>query len=155
MRFARNLIITGEPDAIKSPQGSGKNVMGKSNVAFKSVEVAEEVAELIAIEEVATPVMTIVKEEPVEVRKLSLDEKIQRVEDLSLMIDRWRTLSESRRKLTTFQIGADSMSSTILMRDAAGNEFKTSNSSVISSVIDEMKRTLDHKVREVEEQINL
>ena len=115
----------------------------------------EEVAELIAIEEVATPVMTIVKEEPVEVRKLSLDEKIQRVEDLSLMIDRWRTLSESRRKLTTFQIGADSMSSTILMRDGAGNEFKTSNSSVISSVIDEMKRTLDQKIKEVEEQINL
>jgi hypothetical protein len=43
----------------------------------------------------------------------------------------------------------------ILLRDAAGNEFKTSNSSVITSVIDEMKRTLEAKVREVEEQINL
>ena len=126
--------------------------MGKSNVA---VAEDQEVVAVQTIQEVVTPVMTIVKEEPVEVRKLSLDEKIQKVEDLSLMIDRWRTLSESRRKLTTFQIGADSMSSTILMRDAAGNEFKTSNSSVISSVIDEMKRTLDAKVKEVEEQINL
>jgi len=43
----------------------------------------------------------------------------------------------------------------ILLRDAAGNEFKTSNSTVITSVIDEMKRTLDVKVKEVEEQINL
>ena len=99
--------------------------------------------------------MTIVKEEPVEVRKLTLDEKIQKVEDLSLMIDRWRTLSDSRRKLQTFQIGADSLSSTILLKDGAGNEFRTANSTVISSVIDEMKRTLDVKVREVEEQINL
>jgi hypothetical protein len=99
--------------------------------------------------------MTIVKEEPVEVRKLTLDEKIQKVEDLSLMIDRWRTLSDSRRRLQTFQIGADSLSSTILLKDGAGNEFRTSNSTVITSVIDEMKRTLDVKVREVEELINL
>ena len=124
--------------------------MGISNVAEKFVVVPEVVAE------VSTPaIMTIVKEEPVEVRKLTLDEKIQKVEDLSLMFDRWRTLSDSRRKLQTFQIGADSLSSTILLKDGAGNEFRTSNSTVISSVIEEMKRTLDVKVREVEEQINL
>ena len=69
------------------------------------------------------------------------------------MIDRWRTLSDSRRKLQTFQIGADSLSSTILLKDGAGNEFRTSNSTVITSVIDEMKRTLDVKVKEVEELI--
>ncbi len=123
--------------------------MGKSNVAEKTA-VAEVVAEVIA-----APVMTIVKDEPAESRKLSLDEKIQRVEDLSMMIDRWRALSDSRRKLQTFQIGADSLSSVIMLKDANGNEFKTSNSAVITSVIDEMKRTLDVKVREVEEQINL
>jgi len=127
--------------------------MGKSNVAEKLVEVQEVVAEV----EASAPVMTIVKDEPAEapVRKLTLDEKIQKVEDLSLMIDRWRTLSDSRRRLQTFQIGADSLSSTILLKDGAGNEFRTSNSTVITSVIDEMKRTLDVKVREVEEMINL
>ena len=65
------------------------------------------------------------RDKPAEVKKLSLDEKIQ------------------------------PLSSVILLRDAAGNEFKTSNSAVITSVIDEMKRTLDLKVREVEEQISL
>ncbi len=124
--------------------------MGKSNVAEKTATVAEVVAEVVA-----APVMTIVKDEPIEAKKLSLDEKIQRVEDLSMLIDRWRTLSESRRKIQTFQIGADSLSSVILLKDANGNEFKTSNSAVINSVIDEMKRTLDVKVREVEDQINL
>jgi hypothetical protein len=125
--------------------------MSKSNVAEKFVVVPE------VITEVAAPaaVLSIVKEEPVEVRKLTLDEKIQKVEDLSLMIDRWRTLSDSRRKLQTFQIGADSLSSTILLKDGAGNEFRTSNSTVITTVIDEMKRTLDVKVREVEEMISL
>jgi len=136
--------------------------MSKSNGFAKSTEaVAELVADLVAVAEVksvetiAAPVMTVVKNVPEEPRKLSLDEKIQRVEYLTLLIDRWRTLNESRRKLQTFQFGADSLSSVILLRDAAGNEFKTSNSSVITSVIDEMKRTLDGKVKEVEEQISL
>jgi len=131
--------------------------MSKLNGSAKANDLVVELAEneVVVTEAPEMPVMTIVKNAPEEPRKLSLDEKIQRVEDLTLMIDRWRTLSESRRKLQTFQIGADSLSSVILLRDAAGNEFKTSNSSVITSVIDEMKRTLEAKVREVEEQINL
>ena len=131
--------------------------MSKLNGSAKANELVVELAEneVVDAEAPEMPVMTIVKNAPEEPRKLSLDEKIQRVEDLTLMIDRWRTLSESRRKLQTFQIGADSLSSVILLRDAAGNEFKTSNSSVITSVIDEMKRTLEAKVREVEELINL
>lgn len=126
--------------------------MGRTNNAEKTVLVAEvvEVAQ-------AVPTMTVVKEEKIEeaARKLTLEERIQRVEDLSMLIDRWKTLNDSRRKLQTFQIGADSLSSVISLRDANGNEFKTSNSAVITSVIDEMKRTLDTKVRDVEELINL
>jgi len=127
--------------------------MSKSNVAEKTTPITVE--EVKTVETVTVPVMTILKNEIEEPRKLSLDEKIQKVEDLTLMIERWRLLTESRRKLQTFQIGADSLSSVILLRDAAGNEFKTSNSSVITSVIDEMKKTLDLKVREVEQQIEL
>jgi len=132
-------------------------IMSKLNGSAKANELVVELAEneVVVAEAPEMPVMTIVKNAPEEPRKLSLDEKIQRVEDLTLMIDRWRTLSESRRKLQTFQIGADSLSSVILLRDAAGNEFKTSNSSVITSVIDEMKRTLEAKVKEVEDLINL
>ena len=128
--------------------------MSKSNIAEKTTDVAE-VEEGKTVEAVPTPVLTVVKNEIEETRKLTLDEKIQKVEDLTMMIDRWRLLTESRRKLQTFQIGADSLSSIILLRDAAGNEFKTSNSAVITSVIDEMKRTLDVKVREVEVLIEL
>lgn len=127
--------------------------MSKNNVAEKAAPIAVE--EVKAVETVPVPVMTILKNEIEEPRKLSLDEKIQKVEDLTLMIERWRLLTESRRKLQTFQIGADSLSSVILLRDAAGSEFKTSNSGVITSVIEEMKKTLDLKVREVELQIEL
>jgi len=127
--------------------------MSKNNVAEKTAPMAVE--ELKDVETVPVPVMTVVKNDPEETRKLTLDEKIQKVEDLTLMIERWRLLSESRRKLQTFQIGADSLSSVILLRDGAGNEFKTSNSSVITSVIDEMKKMLDLKIKEVEVLIEL
>ena len=125
--------------------------MGKSNVAEKTAPVAE------VAEEVAIPTMKVVKEEKVEeaARKLTLEERIQKVEDLSMLIERWKTLNDSRRKLQTFQIGADSLSSVVALRDANGNEFKTSNSAVVTTVIDEMKRTLDIKIRDVESQINL
>jgi len=51
-------------------------------------------------------------------------------------------------------IFCDYLSSPIVLRDARGNEFSTSNSSVITTVVEEMKRTLDSKVREVETLIN-
>ena len=158
MGIIRNLILTAEPDAKASPQGRGKNVMGKSNIAEMPVVVAEKtgkVAENVVVVSETAPVMKVVKNEVEEPRKLTLEERIQKVEDLSMLIDRWKTLNDSRRKLQTFQIGADSLSSVISLRDANGNEFKTSNSAVISSVIDEMKKTLDGKVKDVEELINL
>jgi hypothetical protein len=124
-------------------------------IAEKSVNAAVKGAEGKTAEVSAAPVMTVVKDEPKEERKLSLDEKIQRVQDLTMMIDKWRTLTESRRKLQVFQIGADGLSSVVMLKDASGNEFKTSNSPVITAVIEEMKKTLDEKVREVEGQINL
>ncbi len=131
----------------------------KSVVAVEPVQIAEVSAPVLTIVKNETaekpseiqPPLPDVKEEP---RKLTLEEKIQRVEDLTLLIERFRALAESRRKLQTFQIGADSLSSSILLRDASGNEFRTSNSAVITTVIEEMKRTLDTKVREVETQIN-
>ena len=117
-------------------------------------ETAERKEEVPAPEPANKPVATMTIVEKEEIRKPTLEEKIQKVEDLTLLIDRYWALAESRRKLQTFQIGADSMSSTILLKDAAGNEFRTSNSAVITTVIDEMKRTLDVKVREVETLIN-
>lgn len=103
----------------------------------------------------AQPSMTIVKEEKLEEasRKLTIDERIQKVEDLTLLIERLRNLTDSRRKLASFQLGADAMSSTLQIRDASGNTFSTSNSAVIAEVLVLAKNTLDDRIRDVEAQI--
>ena len=51
------------------------------------------------------------------------------------------------------QLGADWLCLSIRLLDAAGNEFKTSNSGVFNNIIDEMMRTLDCKLCKVEDLI--
>jgi len=51
-------------------------------------------------------------------------------------------------------IFCDFLSSPIVLRDAHGNEFRTSISAMITMVIDEMKRALNTKVLEVKTLIN-
>jgi hypothetical protein len=83
----------------------------------------------------------------------SLEKRIQKVEDLSMLIEKWRKLTETRRNLQTFSLGADGMGATVFLRDASGIEFKTSNTPVVSAVMEEIKTILDEKIREVEDQI--
>lgn len=86
--------------------------------------------------------------------ELSLEQRITMVEDLTMLIDRWRKLQESYRNLQTFKIGTDGMSTQIVLRDiASGKEFKTSNTPVVARVLDEIRLTLQAKITEVENQI--
>ena len=101
-----------------------------------------------------TSMEVVKKDEKAVIETPSLEKRIQKVEDLSMLIERWRKLSETRRNLQTFSLGADGLGATMFLRDASGKEFKTSNTPVISVVIGEIKTTLDDKIKEVEEQIN-
>jgi len=86
--------------------------------------------------------------------ELSLEQKISKVEDLTMVIDRWRKLIESRRNLQTFKLSTDGMSNHLRLVDTvSGHEFKTYNTSVISSVLEVIRKTLDDKIAEVESQI--
>ncbi len=93
-------------------------------------------------------------EKPAPQPELSLEQRITMVEDLTMLIDRWRKLQESYRNLQTFKIGTDGMSTQIVLRDiASGKEFKTSNTPVVARVLDEIRLTLQAKITEVENQI--
>jgi len=100
-----------------------------------------------------TSLEVVKKEEKVTAEVPSLEKRIQKVEDLSMLIEKWRKLTETRRNLQTFSLGADGMGATIFIRDASDKEFKTSNTPVVSAVMDEIKTTLDEKIIEVEDQI--
>ena len=85
---------------------------------------------------------------------LTLEKRIQKVEELNIVIEKWRKLGEAKKSLTGFQLGNDGLSSTITLKDAAGREFKTSHNLVVTTVLDTLQNVLDEKIKEVEQQIN-
>lgn len=88
------------------------------------------------------------------VPELSLEEKIQKLEDLNILVDRRRKLLDSRRSLQTFKISADGLSNQLVLHDMTSHsEFKTYNAALISRVMEVMRETVEEKLAEVEAQI--
>lgn len=100
------------------------------------------------------PQMEVVKTDKFENPILSLEKRIQKVEELNIVIEKWRKLYEARKNLTGFKLGADGLSSTVVIRDVSGQEFKTSHNIVVETVLKTVMDVLDQKITEVEEQIN-
>ena len=85
---------------------------------------------------------------------LSLEERIQRVEDLAILVEKRGQLQASLREISTFKLSSDAMSNRITLRNVgAQREFNTSNSEVISEIIDVIIRKIEGKLREVEAMI--
>ena len=104
-----------------------------ANTAKKlSESLAEESApmQVVKNDQPAATAVEVPVEQPAPQPELTLEQRISMVEDLTMLIDRWRKLQESYRNLQTFKIGTDGMSTQIVLRDTtSGKEFKTSNSS--------------------------
>ena len=90
------------------------------------------------------------KENPI----LSLEKRIQRVQELNIVIDKWRKLSEARQNLNEFKLANDGLSNAIVIKDSSGREFKTNQPLVYNAVIKAVQEVLDDKISETEAQIN-
>ncbi len=96
---------------------------------------------------VETPVPT---PPPVE---LSLEQKIEKVENLKILIEKREILEESRKKLNAFVVGSPQFGENIKLTDENGNVFQTSNTEVFTKVIATIKDTLIEKIKEIEQEI--
>ena len=81
--------------------------------------------------------MEVVKEQPSKVENaiLLLEKRIQKVEELNIVIDYWWKQNEVRKNLNGFKLGADVLSSTVVNKDVSGQEFKTSHNIVVETVL--------------------
>ncbi|MBN2891022.1 MAG: hypothetical protein JXL97_04070 [Bacteroidales bacterium] len=84
---------------------------------------------------------------------LTLEQKIERIENLKTLIEKREKLEASRKKLNSFVVGANQFSENIVLTDENGNSFRTSNSEVFTKVVDTIKNTLIAKISEIEQQI--
>ena len=108
------------------------------NTEKKSVEVKpiEKKADVPVIQ-IAEPVLT-------------LEQKIEKIENLKTLIEKREKLEASRKKLTSFVVGANQFSECIVLTDENGNTFKTSNTEVFTKVVDTINNTLVSKITDIE-----
>ena len=135
---------------------NGKSQPGQIMVvrpSFSSFQT--EPAEEAAFDEVPEPVAE-VKPVPVKVVKpeLTLLEKILKVENLQLIIEKRAKLVQTRSELERFQISSNDFNCSMRLNDSDGNVFTTSFTPGVKKVIDFLKSSFDASISEAEEKIN-
>jgi len=147
-----------------SLQGSSKTLM--SNLAKKQPVVAGEKTTMTVVKEIPANGKTVVIEEAAAevVEKtepvvkinpvVSLEKRVERVEELTIIIDKWRKLQEARKGLTAFKLGADGLSSTLTLKDSSGQTFSTSNNVAVEAALLNIRQVLNEKIADAENEIN-
>ena len=103
------------------------------------------------IKKVEKPIVELPK--PVIVPELSLEQKIEKVENLKILIEKREILEDSRKKLNSFVVGSPQFGESIKLTDENDNVFQTSNTEVFTKVIATIKETLIEKIAEIEKEI--
>ena len=104
------------------------------------------------------PVLQIETEKPVisspEPRKeMSIMEKILRIENLQLVVEKRAKLVQTRSELDRFQITSNDFNCSMRLSDSDGNVFTTSFTPGIKKVIDFLKTQFDASIAEAESKI--
>ena len=129
-----------------TPKAVEKKIVSETKEEVKktsSVETSKELKNPI----LETPTLTPIPE-------LSLEQKIEKVENLKLLIEKREILEDSRKKLNAFVIGSPQFGENIKLTDEHENTFQTSNTEVLTKVIATIKETLIEKIAEIEKDIN-
>ena len=102
------------------------------------------------------PAMIVVKKEviiPADPKDLSLEQKIQKVENLQLVVNKRAKLVQTRNEIERFQIASNDFNCNLQMKDSDGNTFSTSFTPGIKKVIEFLKTSFDASISEVETHI--
>jgi hypothetical protein len=102
---------------------------------------------------VEKPIVETPKVIPAPLPELSLEQKIEKVENLKILIEKREILEDSRKKLNSFVVGSPQFGENIKLTDENGNTFQTSNTEVLTKIITSIKDTLIEKIAEIETQI--
>ena len=85
---------------------------------------------------------------------ITLEKRMEKVEELNITIAKWRGLQAALKGLTNFRLGTDGLSSTLTLKDADGQPFSTSNPVVVEAALAHIRQVLNEKISEAENEIN-
>ena len=133
-----------------------------SNLAKKQNVATEQTATMTIVKEVPANGKTVVIEEAVaEVKPepkpepvISVERRIEKVEELKITIRKYQQLQDARKGLTNFRLGSDGMSATLTLKDADGTPYSISNPVVVEAALNHIRQVLNEKIFETEKEIN-
>ena len=105
------------------------------------------------------PVLQIEPENPVipapePKKEMTMMEKILKIENLQLVIEKRAKLVQTRSELERFQTASNDFNCSMRLNDSDGNVFTTSFTPGIKKVIDFLKSSFDASIADVEKKIN-
>ncbi len=136
------------PSIKNSTNGNGKENGNGAAVVKQAVAL---IGEKKAEEKLPEPVKIIPAEEPK--KELTLIEKILKVENLQLVIEKRGKLVQTRSELERFQTASNDFNCSMRLNDSDGNVFTTSFTPGIKKVIDFLKSSFDASISDVEGKI--
>ena len=86
-------------------------------------------------------------------KEMTLIEKILKVENLQLVVEKRAKLVQTRSELERFQVSSNDFNCTMRLNDSDGNVFTTSFTPGIKKVIDFLKTSFEASIAEVENKI--
>jgi len=86
-------------------------------------------------------------------KEMTLIEKILKIENLQLVVEKRTKLVQTRSELERFQVSSNDFNCSMRLNDSDGNVFTTSFTPGIKKVIDFLKSSFDASINEVESNI--
>ena len=86
-------------------------------------------------------------------KEMTLIEKILKVENLQLVVEKRAKLVQTRSELERFQVSSNDFNCSMRLNDSDGNVFTTSFTPGIKKVIDFLKTAFDSSIADVENKI--
>jgi hypothetical protein len=90
---------------------------------------------------------------PAPVKEMTLTEKILKIENLQLVIEKRAKLVQTRSELERFQTASNDFNCSMRLNDSDGNVFTTSFTPGIKKVIDFLRTSFDASINDVETKI--
>lgn len=88
------------------------------------------------------------------IREMTMVDKINKIENLMLMIEKRNKLVQTRSELDRFKTSSSDFNCTLRLNDSEGNTFSTSFTPGIKKVLDFLRTAFDASITEVETGIN-
>jgi hypothetical protein len=138
---------------IAKPGSNGNSKLEKA--AEKAVEnlVASIPAVEKKLEEAIIPAEAVVEKPIIVIRELTLQEKINKIENLQLIVEKRERLVGTRSELEKFQTSSNDFNCTLRLNDSDGNVFSTSFTPGVKKVVDFLKDSFDASIGNIEDQI--